>query len=162
LPDQELLASGCPPENLLAANPPPGWAAAGATLILVRLRFHPREGEVPVRLLLATLLLIIVVPATAPAAWRPQGVRVTGALGDEQLPMVISAAAGGAFIVWGSPRPGPPYDYNGFLQHLNAGGDIAPGWPVDGLLVAAGPGAAAALAPDGRGGTLVLIKHWHR
>src|SRR6266545_7426218 len=101
------------------------------------------------------LFLIALAPSLA-SAWQPNGVRITGAPNDQQGPLLASDDMGGAFLTWLDFRAYPDFDL--YLQHVTAMGQIAPGWPVDGLPVAAGPGAQFAwtMIPDGSGGVLVL------
>jgi hypothetical protein len=62
--------------------------------------------------------------------------------------------AGGAYIAWSDQRTD---DGDIYAQHLLGDGTLAPGWPVNGLAVAAAPGlqSSPSLAADGAGGVLV-------
>ena len=68
----------------------------------------------------------------------------------------LSDGAGGGFFAWSEQRePGDPDLY---VQHLDAAGALAPGWPAGGVLVcgAAGEQVEPHLALDGAGGVIVL------
>lgn len=111
--------------------------------------------------MLRTLLWILVATPSLAWAWPPDGLRVTGAPRDQVAPSFASDGQGGAFVTWLDYRADGPLR-NGldvYIQHITAPGAIAPGWPVDGLAVATGPGhqVAAQLAPDGSGGVLVVF-----
>ena len=108
-----------------------------------------------VRLLLVLNLLLA--PA-ALAAWPPEGSRLTGALGGAQRPSVVADGEGGAFVSWGQWDANPD-KFHGYLQHVTASGEVAPGWPADGVLVGDGPGGGGAgvFVGDGTGGVYVVI-----
>src|SRR5262245_54315104 len=108
------------------------------------------------------LLLPLLAPSLA-SAWQPNGVRLTGAQREQTRPLLASDGAGGAYVAWLDYRAsGAPLDLGIglYLQHVTGTGQIAPGWPADGLAVAAGPGhqGAEALIPDGSGGVLVVFQ----
>lgn len=88
--------------------------------------------------------------------WTANGVPVCVASGDQYLPKVTGDGLGGAYLAWVDERGAVPRAY---AQHLTAGGDVAPGWPVNGLAVGdPGPVGAerdVALSPDGEGGVLI-------
>lgn len=112
------------------------------------------------RLLL--LLFTLLAPSLA-LAWPANGVRLTGAWDAQGGPRVANDGAGGAYVVWTDVRDyfsGTPIGRNDcYLQRVTAAGQIAAGWPADGLAVATGPGhqLPEALAPDGSGGVLVVF-----
>lgn len=82
--------------------------------------------------------------AAVPArAWPPGAVAVCSAPGDQIDLVAIADGAGGVFAAWADPRSG---DYDVYLQHLDASGEPAPGYPFDGLLV--GDGVGNQLAPQ--------------
>ena len=104
-------------------------------------------------------LLLLAFAAGPSSAWPVDGLRVTGAPRAQISPKLASDGQGGAFAIW--------IDYRGdaqlglgvevYLQHVTAVGQIAPGWPTDGLLVAGGPGHQnGGVFADGVGGVLVL------
>jgi hypothetical protein len=64
--------------------------------------------------------------------------------------------AGGGFFAWIDTRDAGDPDV--YVQHLDAGGAIAPGWPAGGVLVcgAAGDQLEPHLAADGAGGVFVV------
>lgn len=108
----------------------------------------------------AAVFLLLALAPSAVSAWTTNGVRLTGAPREQQRPVLASDGAGGAFVAWIDYRAsGPPLDLgiNLYLQHVTASGQIAAGWPQDGLAVAVGPGHQGtwAIIPDGSGGVLI-------
>lgn len=109
-------------------------------------------------------LLLLFAPALATAAWLPNGVRMTGARDDQSFPRIVSDGAGGAFVTWydyrayGSGGPGT-LGIECYLQHVDAAGQLVPGWPQDGLLVGTGfwDQQSAALIADGQGGAFLAF-----
>ena len=87
--------------------------------------------------------------------WPGDGVEICGASGDQIYPAIASNSAGGAYVTWRDDRGGPDTDI--YLQQVLASGDLAPGWPVDGLPVceAAGNQSVPVVTPDGVGGAFV-------
>ena len=88
--------------------------------------------------------------------WTANGVPVCIATGDQWLPKVAADGLGGAYLAWVDQRGSVRRVY---AQHLTASGDLAPGWPADGIPVgsagAVGAQRDVALAPDGEGGVLI-------
>lgn len=107
-------------------------------------------------------LLLSVMAPTLAFAWPLNGVRVTGAFDIQGAPRITSDGTGGAFIAWQDLRDyfsGIPNSRTDcYLQRVTASGQIAPGWPQDGVVIAVGPGHQfpEQLLPDGTGGVLVL------
>lgn len=64
---------------------------------------------------------------------------------------MVADGAGGALLAWADYRD---YPDEIFLLRMQADGTLAPGWPVDGLLVTDNDGfdSFPSLAPDGTGG----------
>ena len=110
--------------------------------------------------MLRTLIWILVATPSLAWAWPPDGLRVTGAPRDQVAPSFASDGQGGAFVTWLDYRADGPLR-NGldvYIQHITAPGAIAPGWPVDGLAVATGPGHQnGIIASDGTGGVLIVF-----
>ncbi len=111
---------------------------------------------------LPALYLLLLAPNLA-LAWSPNGVRLTGAPFAQVVPQITSDGAGGAFVSWADQRDyfnGTPIGRNDcYLQRVTVAGQIAPGWPLDGLPVATGPGdqGSGILIPDGSGGVLIVF-----
>lgn len=105
------------------------------------------------------LLLLALVPSDT-QAWSPNGVRLTGAPDDQDRPLIASDGAGGAFVAWSDWRNFSSQNTGTdlFLQRVTAAGQIASGWPANGLEVASGPKTqgAWAILSDGSGGVLVV------
>src|ERR1044072_9281187 len=64
------------------------------------------------------------------------------------------AGGGGVFVTWQDPRN---INYDIYLQHVLATGDVDPGWPLDGRAVCTAPAAhqVPAILADGSGGAIV-------
>ncbi len=107
-----------------------------------------------------SILLLALLPAVAHAEWPPNGARVCAAPRDQLGPSICGDGQQGAYIVWQDYRESYTHT-DVYLQHLNGAGEVAPGWPADGLLLAGGPGSQfpQGLIPDGMGGVLVLIRN---
>jgi hypothetical protein len=95
------------------------------------------------------------VASLADTQWTANGRPVCAASYDQVLPSVASDGEAGAFVAWTDYRPiGPRV----FMQRVLADGEIASGWPVDGLSVSdraqdmQGPVSVA----DGNGGVYVV------
>src|SRR5262245_996032 len=106
-------------------------------------------------------LLLLVLAPTLAWCWPPNGVRLTGAPDDQAGPEITSDGAGGAFVSWADWRNFSPQNTGTdlYLQRVTAAGQVAPGWPVDGLAVATGPktqGNGWRMLPDGVGGVLIV------
>jgi hypothetical protein len=85
-------------------------------------------------------------------SWQVNGMPVTRAPGQQVNPVVLGDGTGGAFFSWTDHTSSDIY-----LQRLTASGEVAPGWPADGLPISvlpAGQGGTV-LAPDGAGGVLM-------
>jgi len=67
------------------------------------------------------------------------------------VPSCCRADDGGVFVAWTGA------DYRLHVQHLDASGAVAPGWPSGGLRPAIGSEGNLGTAPDGAGGVLVLV-----
>ena len=84
--------------------------------------------------------------------WQVNGMPVTRLPGIQFAPLVAPDGAGGVFVTW--------YDLNTsdiYLQHLGPTGEVAPGWPPDGLPISTLPAfqGAPQVVPDGAGGALL-------
>ena len=89
------------------------------------------------------------------------GRTITSLPGVQAQPWLCGDGGDGAFVVWcdarscpGTPDPAVQDCYDIYLQHLTGTGEVAPGWPADGLPVCVWPGAQQApkLLADGSGG----------
>jgi hypothetical protein len=107
--------------------------------------------------------LFFLVIAAPVWAWPPNGARLTGAFDAQVGPLIVSDGAGGAFVAWTDQRDyfrvEPSSRNDAYIQRVTALGQIATGWPTDGLPIAAGPEhqTPMSVAPDGSGGVLVVI-----
>lgn len=84
--------------------------------------------------------------------WPVNGAPVTRAPGDQLFPVVASDGAGGAYFSWQDDA-----SLDIYLQHLSPGGEVATGWPIDGLPVCVLPDFQGypVVIPDGSGGVFV-------
>lgn len=106
------------------------------------------------------LLLLALIPRFA-SAWQADGVRLTRAMDSQVGPVIASDGDGGAFVSWADFRDFGPLNSGSdlYLQRVTALGQIAPGWPLDGVLVAGGPGTQGnswRMCPDRTGGVLIV------
>jgi hypothetical protein len=113
----------------------------------------------------ALLLVAAVVANAAPAraGWQPDGVPVCLHPLTQYSPVIASDGSGGAYIVWSDSRDYGTTNLDLYLQHLTAGGDLAPGWPASGLPLCTAPGPqffGGSMISDGEGG--VLAAWWDR
>ncbi|MBI3635863.1 MAG: hypothetical protein HY216_06535, partial [Candidatus Rokubacteria bacterium] len=94
---------------------------------------------------------------TIAPGWNPDGVRLTGAPNGQISPRVCSDGTGGALVTWEDYRSGSS-NPDIYAQHVTGAGTIAPGWPVDGLLIAGGTSVQnfPAITADGAGGALIV------
>ncbi|MBI5711007.1 MAG: hypothetical protein HZC42_12015 [Candidatus Eisenbacteria bacterium] len=88
-------------------------------------------------------------------AWTPNGVALSRALYDETNPQIAPDGSGGAYVAWTDDRADPYRDI--YLQHVTASGEIAPGWPANGLLICDARRAQfpESITPDDSGGVLM-------
>ena len=107
---------------------------------------------------LPLFFLLVLAPGPV-SAWPVDGLRVTGAPRPQQAPRLASDGQGGVFVTWADYRGNAQLGLGTevYVQHVTAFGQIALGWPADGLLVATGPENQNGLIfADGLGGVLVL------
>ena len=63
--------------------------------------------------------------------WQPNGTTVTRVPGRQEQRASCPDGVGGTFVVWTDVSP----DQNIYATHLTATGGLAPGWPVNGLVI---------------------------
>ena len=106
------------------------------------------------RALPALLLALILIPATAGAAWIPNGNPVCTAVNTQNQVSLSPDGNGGFYVAWTDARDSGTDVY---LSRVLGDGTIAPGWPVNGLRISfSSAGTDPAVVPDGAGGALVL------
>ena len=88
---------------------------------------------------------------TITTGWPPDGQQICSYWSG--VPQAMSDGLGGCFVLWGDARRGGglPDGTDVYAQHLLSDGSLAPGWQVDGNLVAHGT-AIRWLLPDRAGG----------
>jgi hypothetical protein len=95
--------------------------------------------------------------------WPADGFPVCTAAGAHFVGEIIPDGSGGAFIAWGDGRSPPPGSSlsDVYLQRLTPAGNLAVGWPTNGIPVCSGGCTeySPKLAPDGAGGVFVA---WQR
>jgi hypothetical protein len=103
------------------------------------------------RFLPALLVLAALSAAAAPAGadWPNDGLPVCTATAPQLRPMLAPDGNGGAFIAWVDFRP----DAGFYVQRVLSGGQVAPGWPANGLWLSIPHFALSApdVAGDGSG-----------
>ena len=95
-------------------------------------------------------------PGQPLAQWAVNGLPVaTGYNSSQRDPQIISDEHGGAIIVWSDSRN--LINLVVYAKRITPAGRVAPGWPVDGVPLAKGPGHGAqpVLVSDGAGGAIV-------
>ena len=108
------------------------------------------------------VMLLLLFPSLA-VAWPVGGARLTGAFDEQVGPEIMADGSGGAYVSWADWRDFIASQSNLsdlYMQHVTSSGDIAPGWPMDGLRIAGGSGTQGSvwrMAPDGVGGVLIVF-----
>jgi hypothetical protein len=95
----------------------------------------------------------IMADGTIAPGWPVNGAPVTRAPDYQQSPRIAPDGEGGAFLSWDDFSPARDL----YAQHLTEAGQVAGGWPADGLPICTADGAQgyASLIPDGTGGLLI-------
>lgn len=94
---------------------------------------------------------------TIAPGWPVNGVVACGATGNQVFPDLCSDGAGGAIIAWADYRSDAASDID--AVRITSAGAVAPGWPANGVAVAATPSVAeygAQIVADGSGGAIVV------
>lgn len=129
-----------------------GDGAGGVVLIVHAQTFGPPPGPAPPRPLFAQRVNGSGLPQWPGAP----GVELNtvGQTGPGEL-AALSDGAGGGFFAWTDTRQAGDPDL--YVQHLDASGSIAAGWPAGGVRVCDAPGNQGNphLVPDGLGGAIV-------
>ena len=99
------------------------------------------------------LTCLLLLPSATFAAWPQNGVAISAAALNQNLPRVISDGAGGAIMAWEDLRNSSAVIY---AQRVDALG--IPQWTPDGLNLGT-QGNAPQLIPDGAGGAIIT---WYR
>jgi hypothetical protein len=119
----------------------------------------------PVPRLAPALLLLAALASPAAAAstgtppdtaWEKCGVPLSLGPGERTGVVATPDSAGGAFVAWQRIRP-VTFDYDLYLQHVDALGHIVAGWPADGLALCSEDGDQIdeVISPDLEGGAIV-------
>ena len=87
---------------------------------------------------LLAFLCLLCFPFAARATWTPDGTPLVTVSGDQSRPRVVPDGSGGAYVVWEDERSGFGKDI--YAQRITPSGDVAYGWPADGLVVCDAPG----------------------
>jgi len=91
---------------------------------------------------------------TLASGWTPQGTLASTAVGFQLTPKVVGDGSGGVYLLY-NDYAGEGYKLA--AQHLAGNGQLAPGWPAEGLRVVqmAGQQNDQQAIPDGLGGAIV-------
>ena len=90
---------------------------------------------------------------TLAPGWQPGGNIVSDIPGYQALPRLAPDGSGGAYVAFVDA-----FSNQGYVQHLTAGGMLAPGWPTSGIALvnlSASTQHSLAISPDGSGGAIV-------
>jgi hypothetical protein len=99
------------------------------------------------------LFTLVALTSTATAGWDPDGNPICTAAGVQQFQSGVADGSGGVYIVWLDARGGN----NVYAQHILANGNVAPGWPLDGLaLTTTGSTSQLNAGSDGSGGLMIV------
>lgn len=129
----------------------PAIVSDGAHGAIVAWRDHRDDyGDIYAQRVLAT--------GAVDPAWPADGRALCTAYEEQRGLVMTSDGAGGAIVAWTDLRLG----YSGFIdayaQRVLASGDLAAGWPEDGLPIATAPNDqdVTGIAPDGSGGAIII------
>ena len=102
------------------------------------------------------VLPLFLLAAPAAAQWPPEGVALCTAPGTQTQPVAVPDGAGGAFVAWVDSRNLATTGRDIYAQRVTGAGQIAPGWPANGipLCTALKDQRFLSLVPDGEGGAI--------
>src|SRR5262245_42453163 len=85
--------------------------------------------------------------------WPVNGLAISRQPGNEALPALLPDGAGGVFVTWDDSTNPDIY-----LTHITSNGQVATGWPADGVPICTLPSfqGGPRLAPDGAGGMFIV------
>ena len=107
--------------------------------------------------LAAILPCVLLLPSQSHAAWPQDGVALSVAANNQNVPKAVPDGAGGAIVVWEDARSSP-VSYNIYAQRLDALG--VPQWTSGGVAVTiSNSDNTPQLIPDGAGGAIIA---WSR
>ena len=109
---------------------------------------------------LTVLLFIVSAPAASFASWTACGIDLASLSGSQFFPAIASDGAGGAIVAWMDARSSGEGDI--YAQRLTASGEVAPGWPTNGvaLCTAAGGQTLPQIISDGSGGAIAVWRDY--
>jgi hypothetical protein len=106
------------------------------------------------RTLPALLIALVILPATARAAWIPNGNPLCTAANAQSQISMCPDGTDGFFAAWLDARSGSSAVY---VTRILGDGTIPAGWPADGMLVSSGGvDGRPFVVPDGEGGVVVV------
>jgi hypothetical protein len=153
---QRVLASGAvdpawPADGRALCTAPndqwwPRMVADGAGGAIVTWQDYRGDGDIYAQRVLAD--------GTFGLAWPVDGLSVCTAVNGQFTPTIVGDGAGGAIVTWSDFRNG---DGDIYSQHVLAGGNVDPAWPVDGraLCLAANDQSNPVIVTDGAAGAIV-------
>lgn len=147
-----------PADGLLLAGDPNGQYPWGlhsdglGNVFVLWTDYYPVEQGVDCKLLKVTL------DGSPVPGWPVEGLRLSLNPLPQDNPQLISDGAGGAYVLWDDERDYAVSSFSIYMQRVTADGQIAAGWPRDGLPVcrADGDSYPFRIVPDGAGGAIVL------
>ena len=98
-------------------------------------------------------VVLVAIPSGSWAAWVPGGVQLCGPGCVGSAPIVVADGEGGAYVGWNGHRPLESTSKL-YVHRLTRDGELAPGWPVNGIRVGRESSGLQgySLALDGAGG----------
>jgi hypothetical protein len=98
------------------------------------------------------------VGASGNLLWTANGVAVSTAAGDQDIPQLTSDGAGGAIITWQDSRGGATGDI--YAQRVNASGSVL--WAANGVAICTYTGNQVfpQITSDGAGGAIITWEDW--
>lgn len=93
---------------------------------------------------------------TVDSAWPSGGRLISDAANHQQSPVMVTDAAGGAFVLWRDFRATISFN-DLYAHHIQSGGGLDPGWPTNGLALCTATNNQLNFVtqPDGNGGMFV-------
>ncbi len=90
--------------------------------------------------------------------WPTNGMAASLAINGQFPEALVPDASGGCYVIWQDERDYPTQDFDVYVQHLTATGEVAEGWPADGLPLSTAPEAQGLISaiPDGAGGVVIV------
>jgi hypothetical protein len=98
----------------------------------------------------------IAADGTIPPDWPAEGILVCGAPNGQQVRQAVPDGEGGVYLCWDDWRANHP---DAYLQHVSGTGQVAPGWPLNGVQINSSGTVVpvgSTMCPDGAGGVIAF------